>query len=53
LSGYFMTWPLAFIHSLDYLTDSQRTWVRGRLQYIASQLGVRYALLLTQVGSFC
>lgn len=50
LSGYFMTWPLAFIHSLDYLTDSQRSWVRGRLQYIGTQLGVRYALLLTQVG---
>ncbi|OAA49545.1 hypothetical protein NOR_01468 [Metarhizium rileyi] len=52
LSGYFMTWPLAFIQSLDYLTDSQRTWVRGRLQYIGSQLGVRYASLLTQMGSF-
>ncbi|KAG5927818.1 hypothetical protein E4U42_001734 [Claviceps africana] len=50
LSGYFMTWPLAFIHSLDYLTDSQRTWVRGRLQYIGTQLGVRYALLLTQLN---
>ncbi|KAG6041834.1 hypothetical protein E4U41_001305 [Claviceps citrina] len=50
LSGYFMTWPLAFIHSLDYLTDSQRTWVRGRLQYIGHQLGVRYALLLTQLN---
>ncbi|KAG6057237.1 hypothetical protein E4U17_001532 [Claviceps sp. LM77 group G4] len=50
LSGYFMTWPLAFIHSLDYLTDSQRIWVRGRLQYIGTHLGVRYALLLTQLN---
>lgn len=50
LSGYFMTWPLGFIHSLDYLTDSQRIWVRGRLQYIGTHLGVRYALLLTQVS---
>ncbi|KAK2596738.1 hypothetical protein QQS21_006193 [Conoideocrella luteorostrata] len=50
LSGYFMSWPLAFIYSLDYLADSERTWVRGRLQYIGSQLGVRYSLLLTKMN---
>ncbi|QUC18800.1 uncharacterized protein UV8b_03041 [Ustilaginoidea virens] len=50
LCGYFMTWPLALIQSLDYLTDSQRIWVRGRLEYIGSHLGVRYATLLTQLN---
>ena len=50
LSGYTITWPLALIHSLDYLTDSQRTWVKGRLQYIGAIAGLRYALLLKSVS---
>ncbi|CAI4215658.1 unnamed protein product [Parascedosporium putredinis] len=28
---------------LDFCTDAQRTWVRGRLRYIADELGVFYA----------
>ncbi|KAK2612069.1 hypothetical protein QQS21_001918 [Conoideocrella luteorostrata] len=50
LMGYFMAWPLAFIQSLDYLTDAQRMWVRGRLDYIGSQLGVRVCLILKQLS---
>ncbi|PNY25432.1 White-opaque regulator 1 [Tolypocladium capitatum] len=50
LGGYFMTWPLACIHGQDYITDSQRIWVQGRLEYVGSQLGVRYAYMLTQLN---
>ncbi|PHH67650.1 hypothetical protein CDD82_1244 [Ophiocordyceps australis] len=50
LGGYFLTWPLACIHGQDYLTDSQRTWVQGRLEFIGSRLGVRYAHMLTQLN---
>ncbi|UNI17361.1 hypothetical protein JDV02_003707 [Purpureocillium takamizusanense] len=50
LGGYFMTWPLALIHGQDYITDSQRAWVQGRLEYIGNQLGVRYAHMLTQLN---
>lgn len=50
LGGYFVTWPLACIYGQDYITDSQRVWAHGRLEYIGSQLGVRYAHLLTEVG---
>ncbi|PHH81230.1 hypothetical protein CDD83_3636 [Cordyceps sp. RAO-2017] len=50
LGGYFVTWPLACIHGQDYITDSQRTWVQGRLEYIGSQLGVRYAHMLTELN---
>lgn len=49
LAGYFVSWPLSCILTQDYSTDDQRTWVRGRLHYVADVLGVRYAKMLTQV----
>ncbi|EQK99694.1 hypothetical protein G6O67_001269 [Ophiocordyceps sinensis] len=50
LGGYFVTWPLACIYGQDYITDSQRIWVQGRLDYVASQLGVRYAHMLVAIN---
>lgn len=50
LAGYFLLWPLTCIQGQDYLTDLQRTWVKGRLKCIGDQLGVRYGNLLSQVG---
>ncbi|KAH6606258.1 hypothetical protein Trco_005411 [Trichoderma cornu-damae] len=50
LAGYFLTWPLACIQGQDYTTDSQRAWAKGRLSYIGKQLGVSYALMLTQLN---
>lgn len=49
LPGYFLTWPLTCVLGQDYATDSQRAWVKGRLEFIGNQLGVRYAHMLTQV----
>ncbi|KAL8341318.1 hypothetical protein RB598_003319 [Gaeumannomyces tritici] len=49
LSGYFLTWPLTCVHSQDYTTDAQRAWVCGRLKYIGNELGVRYALMLSEL----
>lgn len=49
LPGYFLTWPLTCVQGQDYVTDSQRTWVKGRLLFIGNQLGVRYANMLTEV----
>ncbi|RDA82853.1 hypothetical protein CP532_0951 [Ophiocordyceps camponoti-leonardi (nom. inval.)] len=49
LGGYFVTWPLACVHGQDYTTDSQRAWVQGRLEFIGSHLGVRYAHILTEL----
>ena len=51
LAGYFLLWPLTCIQGQDYLTDAQRTWVKGRLQSIGSQLGVRYGNMLSQVSA--
>lgn len=49
LPGYLLTWPLACILGQDYATDSQRAWIRGRLKFIGSHLGVSYAHMLMQV----
>lgn len=49
LAGYFLLWPLTCIQGQDYLTDSQRAWVKGRLKSIGSTLGVRYGNMLSQV----
>lgn len=49
LAGYFLLWPLTCIQGQDYLTDSQRIWVKGRLKSIGNTLGVRYGNLLSQV----
>lgn len=51
LAGYFLTWPLGCIQSQDYTTDAQRSWIQGRLRYIADELGVKYAHILCQVSS--
>jgi hypothetical protein len=49
LPGYLLTYPLTCIAGQDYTTDSQRAWARGRLLFIANQLGVRYASMLTEI----
>jgi hypothetical protein len=49
LPGYFLTWPLTCVLGQDYTSDSQRAWIKGRLAFIGSHLGVRYAHMLTQV----
>lgn len=49
LPGYLLTWPLTCVLGQDYASDSQRAWVKGRLTFIGSELGVSYAHMLTQV----
>lgn len=49
LPGYFLTWPLTCVLGQDYASDNQRAWVKGRLEFIGNQLGVRYAHMLTKV----
>lgn len=49
LAGILLIWPLACIQGLDFTTDAQRVWVKGRLQFIGEHLGLQYANVLTQV----
>ncbi|KJZ76952.1 hypothetical protein HIM_03829 [Hirsutella minnesotensis 3608] len=43
LGGLRLLWMLPFLHALDFVTDDQRLWVRGRLQYIGRRMGVQHA----------
>lgn len=49
LPGYFLSWPLVCIYGQDYISDTQRAWIRGRLEFIGNHVGVRYAHILKQV----
>ena len=49
LPGYFLNIPLAAVQNQDFCSDSQRAWARGRLRYVARELGVRYAGVLAKV----
>lgn len=50
LAGYFLTWPLACVQGQDYTTDAQRSWIKGRLRYIADELGVKYAHIIMKLN---
>lgn len=52
LPGYFLNVPLVTVQNQDTCTDSQRAWVRGRLRYVARELGVRYSGVLANVSFF-
>lgn len=50
LGGWYATWSIACIYVLDSVTPSQRSWMQGRLRFIWSQLGVKFAQAIIQVG---
>lgn len=45
-------WPLVMIQRQDFASDAQRFWANGRLQYIASRLGLRKAAFFGKVGAY-
>ncbi|TEY84197.1 hypothetical protein BOTCAL_0019g00210 [Botryotinia calthae] len=40
LSGLFILWPMFSVATSDFVTDSQRKWVLGRMKYATEELGV-------------
>jgi hypothetical protein len=51
VTGIFAMWPIFAAIGSDFTTDSQRSWLRGRLKYIAETLGIHQAKMLLQVSS--
>lgn len=51
LAGYFMSWPLSCIMTQDHAMEDQRTWAQGRLEFIASALGLRYVNMIKHVSA--
>lgn len=49
LGGFFLTWPLFCAVCSDYATDSQRQWIKGRMNLISDVMGMNQA---KTIGSF-
>ncbi|KAI0150582.1 hypothetical protein GGR57DRAFT_186942 [Xylariaceae sp. FL1272] len=49
LAGYLLTWHLTCAVTQDYVTDTQRAWMLGRMKSIGYDMGVKYALVLCQL----
>jgi len=50
IGALFAMWPLFSISNTDYVTDSQRAWVKGRLIYISEAMGFNHAKVLAGVS---
>lgn len=50
VGGLFVSWPLSTVRTCDFTTDEQREYAAGRLDYIAHELGIRYASTLSEVS---
>lgn len=50
LGGLMVAWPLSTVRTCDYTMDAQREWAIGRLNFIASELGIKYASSLAAVS---
>ena len=48
--GLFLMWPLFVAVSSDFCSDSQRTFLRGRLKFIAENMGIRQAMIVLNVS---
>ena len=46
----FIMWPLFIITISDHTTDEQRKWAKGRLLFIAHEVGIQQATLFTHVS---
>jgi hypothetical protein len=50
IAGAFCMWPLFAVNNSDYSSDSQRNWAKGRLLWIAENLGMKHAKILSGVS---
>jgi hypothetical protein len=52
LPSLFLIWSLTCVKNFDLSTDDQRAWARGRLRFIAEEIGLKYAHIVNEVSSF-
>lgn len=52
VGGLMASWPLSTIRCCDFTTNEQREWTIGRLNFIAHELGIKYASSLADVSVF-
>jgi hypothetical protein len=49
LPSLFLLWSLTCVKNSDMASEEQRAWARGRLKFIASQVGLKYAHVINEV----
>lgn len=49
LPALFLIWSLTCVKNHDISTDEQRAWAKGRLKYIADDVGLKYANIVNEV----
>jgi hypothetical protein len=50
LGGYFLMWPLFCAACSDYATDSQRQWIKGRMNRISDVMSLNQAKTISSVS---
>ncbi len=50
LPALFLIWSLTCVKNHDIATEDQRAWVRGRLRFIANEIGLKYARIVNDVS---
>lgn len=50
IGGLVASWPLSTVRCCDFATNEQREWAVGRLNWIAHELGIKYASSLADVS---
>jgi hypothetical protein len=49
LPALFLVWTLTCVKNHDISTDEQRAWAKGRLKFIADDVGLKYANIVNEV----
>ena len=52
LPAMFLMWSLTCVKNHDICTEEQRAWAMGRLKFIADEVGLKYANIVSQVSFF-
>ncbi|KAK4243702.1 hypothetical protein C7999DRAFT_44529 [Corynascus novoguineensis] len=50
LPALFLVWTLTSIKNHDFTTEEQRAWAKGRLKYIAEEVGLKYAHIVNDLN---
>lgn len=51
LPSLFLLWSLTCVKNHDMTSEEQREWAKGRLRFIADQVGLKYAHVVREVSS--
>ncbi|KAK3298053.1 uncharacterized protein B0H64DRAFT_136845 [Chaetomium fimeti] len=50
LPGLFLIWTLTCVKNHDMSTEKQREWAKGRLKFIAEEVGLKYAHIVNEAN---